>query len=164
MAILVKEIMNSPVVSINNKTSLKDFCELLKEHDFSGVPVTDDDEKVVGIVTETDILHYTQQIIGHPVHRPYELITEDKEVVNVSVLNRGGEVFDLVKAVTVEKIMTREVVTVEEAASCYKVIKLMNEKKVNRIPVVSSGGKLKGIVSRGDIIKTLSNNWSSFNK
>ncbi len=164
MAILAKEVMTSEVISVTEGTSLKELAEILEEHPFSGVPVVDEDQRVVGIVSETDILQYTQQIIGQPIRKPYKLLTKDKEVLHVNVLHRGVEMIELVAATTVEKLMSREVITVEENTPVYETIRIMNDHKINRIPVIDESGKLKGIISRGNIISSLSQMWEELTR
>jgi len=162
MAVLAREIMTYPVISVSANTSLKELAEILEEHAFSGVPVVNEHERVMGIVSETDILQYTQQIIGQPLRKPYKLLTKDKEVLHVNVLHRGVEMIELVAATTVEKLMSQNVISVKEDTPVAEVIQVMNEHQINRVPVVDREGKLTGIISRGDVITSLSKNWNGF--
>ncbi len=162
MAVYAREIMTSPVVSVKPETSLKEVAEILEEHAFSGIPVVDEENRVVGIISETDIIRYTQQVIGQPVRKPYKLLTQDKEVLHVNVLHRGVEMLELVAATTVEKLMSREVITVEESTSVQEVIELMNRHNINRVPVLDRKGNLSGMISRENVIKSLSRMWSRF--
>ncbi len=164
MTILAKDIMTSPVVTVTPDTPLKEVAAILEENHFSGVPVVDENEALIGIVSEADILHYTQQIIGQPIRKPYKLLTEDMEVLHVNALNRGVEMLELVAAATVEKLMSRNVVSVKETAPVNKVIQIMNEENINRVPVVDEQGKIIGLISRGDIIRVLSEKWDALSE
>ena len=116
------EVMVRPVISARKSASARDVALQLMNGLYSGMPVTDDDGKVIGVITEIDILN---------------AIMEGKEL--------GGMVAG--------DIMTSEVVTVDPDTQVSEIIKIMNEKKIIRIPVVSKEGKLRGVVSRCDILR-----------
>lgn len=164
MAVLAKEVMTAPVVSVTADTPLKKFAEILDENSFSGVPVVDAGEKVVGVVSETDIFRYTCQIIGQPLRDPHRFLADNREVLHVNVTHRGMEVIELVASTTVEMLMTREVCTVEENTPLREVVRLMHERDINRVPVVDQAGRLKGIISRADIIGALISRWREINQ
>lgn len=158
MAVFAKEVMTAPVVSVTADMSLKKFAEILDEYSFSGVPVIDAEEKVVGVITEADIYRYTRQIIGQPLRDPHRFLADNREVLHVN-MSHGMEVIELVASTTVEMLMTREVCMVEENTPLLKVIRLMHECDINRVPVIDQSGRLKGIISRADIIGTLISRW-----
>jgi CBS domain-containing protein len=164
VAILAKEVMTTPVVSVEADTPLKRLAEVLDEYLFSGVPVVDRDNNVIGVVSETDILRYTKQIIGQPLRDPHRFLANNREVLHVNVPHRGMEVVELVASATVETLMTREVFTVGENTSLRRVIELMCERDINRVPVIDEAGKLAGIISRADVIRVLMNRWETFNQ
>lgn len=164
MAILSKEVMTSPVISVKPDTSLKRAAEILDENSFSGLPVTDDEERLIGIVSETDILRYTQQIIGQPLRDPHHVFTKGKEVLHVDITHRGVEVIELVASTTVEYLMTTEVISVKETDPLYKVSMLMYEHSINRIPVTDDDDRLSGIITRADLIRALVEKWETINQ
>jgi len=164
MTLLAKDIMTYPVISVKPDTSLKELAELLEEHSFSGVPVVNKDEQVLGIISERDISQYTQQIIGQPLRKPYKLLTKDKEVLHVNVLHRGVEMIELVAATTVDKLMSQNVISVGEETSVVEVINIMNEHQINRIPVINQDNKLIGIITRENLISSLSQVWNEYSK
>jgi CBS domain-containing protein len=73
------------------------------------MPVVDDDDQLIGIISERDILRYTQQIIGQPLRDPHRVFTKGKEVLHVDITHRGIEVIELVASTTVETLMTLDV-------------------------------------------------------
>ncbi len=164
MAILAKEIMTSPVISVKTDTSLKRAAEILDENSFSGMPVTDDEDNLIGVVSETDILRYTQQIIGQPLRDPHQVFTKGKEVLHVDITHRGVEVIELVASTTVETLMTTEVISVKEDAPVYDVSRLMYENGINRIPVTDENNKLTGIITRADLIRAMVQKWETINQ
>jgi len=164
MAILAKEIMITPVISIRADTPLKKAAEILDVNSFSGVPVVDDDDHLIGIISETDILRYTQQIIGQPLRDPHRAFTKSQEVLYVDITHRGIEVIELVASTTVETLMTLDVISVTEETPLYEIVRLMQKHNINRIPVVNGNNKLQGIIARADIINTLVKSWKFINQ
>ncbi len=116
------EVMVRPVISARKTASARDVALQLMNGLYSGMPVTDEDGKVIGVITEIDILN---------------------------AIMAGKK---LEKTVAGD-IMTSEVVTVDPDTQISEIIKIMNEKKIIRIPVVSKEGKLRGVVSRSDILR-----------
>ena len=164
MAILAKEIMTAPVVSITPDTTLKRAAEILDENCFSGMPVVDEDNKLVGVISETDIWRYSQQIIGQPLRDPHQVFTKSKDVLHVDITHRGVEVIELVASTTVETLMTTEVISVTEDTPVYKVSKLMQDNDINRIPVVDHENQLQGVITRADLISAMVKNWDKFTR
>ncbi len=162
MALLANEVMTTPVVSVRADTSLKKTAELLDENSFSGLPVVDDEERLIGIVSETDILRYTQQIIGQPLRDPHRVFTNSREVLHIDITHRGVEVIELVATTSVETLMTLDVISVSEDDPLYEVVRLMQEHSINRIPVVNDSEKLVGIITRADLIRAMLKNWKTF--
>jgi CBS domain-containing protein len=164
MAILAKEIMTEPVISIRADTPLKKAAEILDENSFSGVPVVDDDEILIGILSETDILRYTQQIIGQPLRDPHRVFTKSQEVLHVDITHRGVEVIELVASTSIETLMTLDVISATEDTPIFEIVRLMKENNINRIPIVNERKQLKGIITRADIIRALVLRWDSINQ
>lgn len=164
MAILAKEVMTTPVISIKANTTLKRAAEILDENFFSGMPVVNDDDQLIGVISETDFLRYTQQIIGQPLRDPHRVFTKGKEVLYVDITHRGIEVIELVASTTVETMMTLEVVSATEDTPIYEIARLIQENNINRIPIVNGNNKLRGIITRADIIRTLVTHWKTINQ
>ncbi len=164
MAILAKEIMTEPVISIRADTPLKKAAEILDENSFSGVPVVDDDEILIGILSETDILRYTQQIIGQPLRDPHRVFTKSQEVLHVDITHRGVEVIELVASTSIETLMTLDVISATEDTPIFEIVRLMKENNINRIPIVNERKQLKGIITRADVIRTLVLRWDTINQ
>jgi len=159
MSLTAYDVMTAPVITVTVDTPLKRAAEILDENSFSGVPVVDDEGKLVGVLSETDILRYTQQIIGQPLRDPHRVFTKSQEILHIDITHRGVEVMELVANTTVETLMTVDLYTVTEDTSFAEVARLMHEHNINRIPVVGEDKLLLGIVTRADIISALVNNW-----
>jgi len=155
MGLLAKDIMTSPVVKVEADTPLKRAAEILDENFFSGMPVVDEEDKLIGIISERDFLRYTQQIIGQPLRDPHRVFTKSQEVLHVDITHRGVEVIELVASTTVDKLMSTDVVTAREDTPLVEVARLMEENDINRIPIVDEENRLKGIITRADLVKAL---------
>jgi CBS domain-containing protein len=144
----VEDIMEREVVSIGPDATVHELVVLMNERDVGGVPVVDAHGRLVGIVTEGDLVvedadlrmpHYIQ-VLG--------------EIVYLGGQKRFEEQLRKMVGNTVADVMTKEVLTVEPGDSATKAANIMVAKKVNRIPVVEDGA-LVGIVARHDIIRML---------
>lgn len=134
---IVRNVMTKDIVTVGPKTSLKTLATLFRRSDISGVPVVEDD-RVVGIVSETDLV------------RKEEAPLEERSGVR-RLLRRPAPDEKLLTAGNVSGVMTSPVVVVESwmsvAAAAYRMV----EHKVNRLPVVENE-KLVGIVTRADLV------------
>lgn len=143
---LVKEIMNRDVITVTEENTVEDVIKLLLEHNISGVPVINEEKKVVGIVTEGDIIFRSKKL-----QIPTYFTILDSYIFLESTKNFKNDLKKMV-AYKVTDVMTKKVFTVEQEASIEDIATLMTTKKINRIPIVDKG-VLVGIVSRRDIIK-----------
>lgn len=117
------EIMHRPVLATTPRASVRDVAAQIVLNNISGMPVAERDGKVLGVITEADVLE---------------------------ALNNGEKLEKL----TTEEIMSDDPVTVETETPVEKVIQLLNEEGIVRVPVTENG-KLVGIISRGDVIKAV---------
>lgn len=141
-----KDIMNSSVVTVKPDTTVEALARLLMEHKISGVPVVDDREELMGIVTENDLISQNKRL-----HIPTVLRLFDAFIL----LEKPGRIEDEIKkmsAATVSDICSKNVITVFEDTPVEDIATIMSEKKVHLIPVVE-GKKIKGIIGKMDMIK-----------
>src|SRR5579862_8565574 len=102
------DIMTTPVVSVSPDTSVQDLAKLLSDRGISGVPVLDAEGRLVGVVTESDLLHRAETGTEHRAERRsrwLESLASDRELARDYVKAHGRKVAD---------IMTHEVVTVDD--------------------------------------------------
>jgi CBS domain-containing protein len=138
----VRDVMSRDVISVPREMHLKELATVLTEHQISGVPVTDADGKVIGVVSEADVL---MKQVGRPIsrRRPLEWIfgeSHDAEEMRRRVASTVGEA------------MTAPAVTVEGSRPLREAAALMVDSKVNRLPVLDDG-KLVGILTRADLVR-----------
>lgn len=137
--------MTVRVVTVNPSTSVRDVAALMVEKHVSGVPVLDGNGKLVGIVSEGDLMRRPE--IGTDKHRRRwaSFFAGADEQAREFTKSHGLRVGD---------IMTEQVTHVSESTSLGDVVELMERHKVKRLPVLSKG-KLVGIVSRIDLLRAL---------
>jgi CBS domain-containing protein len=138
----VRDLMQSDVRTTTPDASLKDVARTLVENRISGMPVCDADGKVVGVISEGDILFKER---GRPQQRPAPL----------GWLLDGGSSADLRKATArvAADAMTAPAITIRPSSSATEAARLMIEEGVNRLPVVKQDGHVVGIVTRADLVR-----------
>ena len=136
------DIMSHPVVAMEPTLSVRDAVFFLDDHAITGAPVAED-KHIVGMLSETDIAR---------------LSGDTKRPSPMSILRHilEGEFDPKTLERPVASIMTKDVVTVSRDTSLKTMIGLIQEKNITRLPVTTSQGLLLGLVSRTDILNTLS--------
>jgi CBS domain-containing protein len=144
-----KDVMTTEVVTVSPETTVQDLAKILSEKGISGAPVVDANQRLIGIVSEGDLLHRAETGTERRVQRRRSWWLE-------SVAAEQEQARDYVKAHgrTVADIMTREVITAEETTDLADLAMLLETRRIKRVPVVS-GGKLVGIVSRANLVRAL---------
>jgi len=141
MSATVQDVMTADVVAVKQDASFKDIATMLGRHRVSAFPVIDDDGKVIGVVSEADLLPKEALVAGAGL-QPGRL----------SVMLHHKE-FSKAGGVTAADIMTRPAVTVTADEPVTSAARLMYSCKVKRLPVVDLDGHLVGIVSRADVLR-----------
>jgi CBS domain-containing protein len=143
-----KDIMTKEVISVKPETTIEELARLLMKQQISGAPVVDHKGKIVGIVTENDLISKNSRL-----HIPTILRLFDAYIP----LGTSKMESDIRKmaASTVEDICTKEIITVDEEASVEYIATIMTEKRIHILPVVREG-KLVGIIGKKDLIKGIS--------
>jgi CBS-domain-containing membrane protein len=129
------------VTTVAPETSLKDVAAILSKRGISGLPVVDEGGRVVGVVSEADILMKEKA----PEQRRGGIIGWFLEPQDPEEVAKLG-------ARTAAEAMTSPVVTIEPESSVAKAAALMVDRGVNRLPVVADG-ELVGIVTRADLVR-----------
>jgi len=142
----IRDIMSQPVRTVRPETPFKDVVDCLVRSEVSSVPVVDDGGRVVGIVTEADLLHRAEAGTERPVSWWLSLISGDRALAEYYVKSHAMKVKD---------VMTRDVKTADPETPLYEIADLFEEEHIKRVPIVSKGGDLVGIVSRANIIQAV---------
>ncbi len=139
------QIMTAKVHTVRPETTVGDIARLMTNERIGGVPVVDDDGSVIGIVSETDLLHRA------------ETGTERKRKWWVAMfLDADMKARDYIKshARKAEDIMCPFVISVSDNATLAEVADILDTNNLKRVPVMKAG-KLVGIVTRGDLVRAL---------
>jgi CBS domain-containing protein len=136
----IEHLMTRDVVHVTADTPLKDVAALMSEKHISGMPVCDADGKVLGVVSEADILR-TEQGIGPDVGGRLQWF-----------FRRLDDDLEKIRARTAGEAMTAPALTVRPSDQTHVAARTMLLYRINRLPVVSEG-KLVGIVTRADLVR-----------
>jgi CBS domain-containing protein len=146
--LIAKEIMAKKVVSVKADLPVEKLAGILWSHRINGAPVVDDDDQLIGVVTESDLVDQTKKF-----HIPTAIAILD----SVIFLDRAAKVekeINKMTGSTVGDICSREPVTIREDTPLDEIATIMAEKKVHTLPVLKNG-RLVGVVGKSDIIRTL---------
>ena len=146
-----KDIMTQPVITVKKDDTLSSVAVKLEEYNISGLPVINDENRVIGIVSEFDLIKISDELDLGCGRYPFAALSPATSVESLSYLCRG---LSSIGSTRVEEIMTRDVVTVETNTSLEDVSRLMIKRRINRLPVVEKG-KLVGIITRNNLLKGL---------
>ena len=145
-----QDIMTKDVVTITKDSTIGDLSKLLISNKISGVPVVDEKGKLVGMVTDGDII--TEDI--SPIF-PYYI---DPFMMSYGFIENIEQYQKDMKGyleTSVEEIMTRKVRSVKMDTPVSEVAKIMVRNKINRVPVVDNDNKLVGIIARDNVIESM---------
>lgn len=142
-----KDIMNNDVISVKVEDKVEDLVKILLDHGISGVPVIDEKDNVVGIVSEADLIYREKSL-----HLPAFIPVLDGIVFLESFKKLEKEIKKMT-AYRVKDVMNKEVITVKEDTEVQEVVNILLDKKINRVPVVDDENKLVGIITRSNILR-----------
>jgi CBS domain-containing protein len=147
----VKELMKTDVIVFKPSDTIRDVAKTLRAHRVSGAPVIDDQGKVVGIISEADIMNLTATVPFPDIDplNPFPVFSL------TSYMNKVKRIPDEIDALfegSVKDVMSKKPITVSPDDSISDAARLMHKHDFNRLPVVDEAGKLVGLVARNDII------------
>jgi len=142
-SVKVSEVMTKDVAAVSGDTPLEDVAAIMAARKVSGVPVIDGDGKVIGVVSEKDLL----SVMGGGAAATI------MEVIAQCLKGRSCLAVPVREKVATD-IMSSPAVTVKEETPVMEVAGLFTQRGVNRVPVVDANGRMVGIVSRGDVVRS----------
>jgi CBS domain-containing protein len=139
------EVMTTKVITVGENASVAEVAKLLAEHGISAVPVVDKDNRVIGMVSEGDLLHRTET--GTEQRRSWwlEMMASTNQLAGDYIKSHSANVKD---------VMTRDVISVSDTTPLADIAVLLEANRIKRVPVVRDG-KLVGIVSRANLVRAL---------
>lgn len=133
----INESMSKNVITIDSDTGVLDAKDIMASHRIRHLPVTDEDKKLIGIVTDRDIRSAMPSVL-----------------IDTCDLNSEKKKLEELKA---KDIMTTDIVTVSPSNTLEDAILLMHETRVGAFPVVDEEGRVKGIISIRDLMRAFVN-------
>ena len=128
---LVGSRMSKPVITVRPEMSIQDAMDMMRKENVSRFPVIDNKGNMVGIVSETDLIH-----------------ASPSEATTLSI----WEIHSLLSKITVDHVMSKKVITVTEETPLEEAARLMADKKIGGLPVMR-GDDLVGIITETDLFK-----------
>ena len=146
---ILQEIMNKYPITVGKEEQLTEVAKLMVKHNLTAISVVDDNNKLIGIISEGDLLYKKVRP-----HAPHYI-----NILGANIYYGGiGEYdaqFKKLVATKVEEIMTTEVITAYADAEVEVTVGAMVEKHLKNLPVVDDAYHLGGMVSRHDIMKLI---------
>jgi len=138
----VQQIMSKPVITIEARASIFDAAEKLLTSGISAAPVVDTDGRMIGIVSEADLM-FRAETDTMPSRSWFQrLLADDAVIARDYVRSHSRRVMD---------VMTKEVVTAGEHTEVREIARLMKQRNIKRVPILRDG-KLVGLVSRSNLL------------
>ena len=140
--VFVRDVMTKNVIKIREDADFNEVTNLLSEHRISGLPVVDAGDRVIGVITEADVLSMVgmrkehgfkdiiRHILGEPLSRP-----------------KGSR--------RLQDVMSTPAITTGPDADIREVALKLDEKRIKSLPVVDEQGRLIGVISRADIVRAI---------
>jgi CBS domain-containing protein len=149
MAKTVADVMSPDPIVVGPQTPIKEAIKILAEQRISGLPVVDESGKLVGVISETDLL-WQETGVEPPVY-----IMFLDSVIYLENPARHDQELHKALGQTVGEVMSTDAVTVKPDQPLRKAAKLMQEKSIRRLAVTDDTGKVIGILTPGDIVRAM---------
>ena len=141
-----QDVMVSPVITVGENATVQEVARLLIDQRVSAVPVVNAAGKLVGIVTESDLMRRAE--IGTERHYSWWLsLLADARTLAADYVKSH--------AVSVKDVMTRNVKTAAPETPLHEIAELFEQNQIKRVPIVNKNGELVGILSRANIIQAV---------
>jgi CBS-domain-containing membrane protein len=141
MNAIVKDVMSTHVVAVRKGASFKEMAARLREQRVSAFPVLDDDDKVIGVVSEADLL--TKEALEGAMPGVLSGMLHHREQAKAD-------------GITAADLMTTPAITIGPDEPVTRAARLMYSRRVKRLPVTDADGRLVGIVARSDVLSVFS--------
>ncbi|NJN95700.1 MAG: CBS domain-containing protein [Anaerolineales bacterium] len=152
----VSDLMTTEVITVGPETRVGEVARLMSQHDVSGLPVVDADHRVIGVVTELDLI-----VRNAHFKLPSFLFIFDN-MIPLELPGHYRERLERAMGTSAREIMSEPPVTISPDTTIEALADLMVDRRINPVPVVAQG-RLVGIVSRSDIIRHMAEDLSEGN-
>ena len=143
-----RDVMVRDVITIGPRDSVAHAAKLIAQNDVSALPVIDDHGRLVGLISEGDLMN--REEIGTEIHHPWwiEAVTPGATLAAEFAKSHGKRV---------EEVMSENVITATEDTSLADIAALLERNRIKRVPILRDG-ELVGIVSRSNLVQALASN------
>jgi len=144
---LAKDFMTKDVIVVRETDTIEEVAKILIEKKISGVPVVDAQNKIIGVISEADLVFQQKKIVPPVFFGVFD-----------SFFHTGKENFQeelkKISAYNVKNLMTKErLILAKPETELSALAELMIENKINRIPIINEHREVVGIVTRHDIVR-----------
>jgi CBS domain-containing protein len=143
-----RDVMVSPVITVKPSTSVPEVAETLVKQRISGVPVVDDQGRLVGIVSEGDLLHRAETRTERRHSWWLTALIGDRALASEYIKAHSHKVGD---------VMTKQVITATPDTPLREIAALLEKNSIKRVPIVENG-RIVGIVSRANLVQAMASN------
>lgn len=137
-----------PIV-VQRETPLQEAIQILAEKRISGIPVVDDGSKLVGIISETDLMWQETGVTP-----PAYIMFLDSVIYLQNPATYERELHKVLGQ-TVGEVMSKNPIAISPEQTVKQAAQLMQERNVHRLPVINSANQVVGILTRGDIVRAM---------
>ncbi|MPZ88969.1 MAG: CBS domain-containing protein [Nitriliruptorales bacterium] len=146
----VTNVMTAPVIILSSEQTIEEAVAILTEQGISGAPVADGDGRLVGLLDDTDLI-----LSGARLHAPTTIEILGAYLTLPGERHRFESDLRAALGQTVGAVMETKPATVGLDGTLGDVATIILDRDVSRVPVLDAGGKVAGIVTRGDLVKSM---------
>lgn len=139
------DIMSTDVITVGPDAKVQEVANLLIQHRISGMPVVDANGRVIGLVSEGDLLRRADAGTGHERSWWLKLLIGNEGLAREYIHEHSREIGD---------VMSREIITASPDTAVSDLAEILEKHRIKRVPIVKDG-KLVGIVSRANLLHAL---------
>lgn len=143
---LARDVMVAPVITVGTSATVRGVAKILLENRISAVPVVNETGRIVGIITESDLIHRVETGTEQRYSWWKRAIIDDTERAADYTKSHATKVID---------IMTRDVVTAAPETPLHEIAGLLETHRIRRVPIIDATGELVGIVSRANLLQAV---------
>ncbi len=149
MSKTVAEVMTPNPITVEPETDLNQAIKIMAEKQISGLPVVDGEGKLIGVISETDLM-WQETGLEPP---PYIMFLDS--IIYLQNPARHEKEIHKVLGQTVKEVMSDKPIAISPDKSLREAARLMHDKKIRRLPAIDSEGRVIGILTRGDIVRMM---------
>jgi predicted transcriptional regulator len=146
--LVAREIMTTKIITVTPETAVSELAQILATSNIGGAPVVDEEGRLLGVVTESDLIDQTKKV-----HIPTVVAILDS-LIFLERPDKMEKEIRKIAGTVVGDIYSKNPVTVSEETPLDEIATIMAKKHVHTLPVMR-GEQLVGVIGKGDIIRTL---------